>query len=255
MTETCSPINGKRVERWLHEQLDRPLRWKNPRHIILTADLFGDWVTDEMLGEIFAAMAVTPQHTYQVLTKRAERMLEYTKTCWLNELAWPLPNVWLGVSVEDQKTADERIPLLLETPAAVRFLSLEPLLGPVRLDQWTEVGLECSQCLWRGWEDVAIPKYDEIEGQEFFCPKCSEICAHTPLNELLGTGIHWVIVGGESGPDARPMSLYWVRSIRDQCRAAGVPFFFKQGSQANWPKFKDFDGFSTEFQMREFPNV
>lgn len=222
-------INGKRVERWLHEQLDRPLRWKNPRHIILTADLFGDWVTDEMLGEIFAAMALTPQHTYQVLTKRPDRMLDYMNdpetrmriadkmisiTCgpgkwdnnwraWTGFLnddedrpnhveVWPLPHIWLGVSVEDQKTADERIPLLLETPAAVRFLSLEPLLGPVDIQNYLYT---------RYHHGGTYHEYNQVD---------------------------WVIVGGESGPNARPFDIAWARSIIRQCKDAGVPVFMKQ---------------------------
>ena len=125
-------------------------------------------------------MANTPQHTYQILTKRPERMRPVVSRL-RHELpwqGWPLPNVWCGISCEDHDTADERIPILLDTPAAVRFISAEPLLGPIEL---------------------------------------------APFG-----GLDWVIVGGESGAGARPMDLEWVRSLRDRCTAAGVPFFFKQ---------------------------
>lgn len=199
-----------------------PLKWKEPRKIFTCSwsDFFIE-EADEWRDEAFAIMALTPQHTYQVLTKRPERMLDWfvdadrppvgtlKNTYWRqwcvwaamsnsadNRLAcesayiwdwdentngiygeWPLPNVWLGVSAEDQKNKP-RIDLLRGTPAAVHFLSLEPLL-----------------------ED---------------------------LGELNLTGIDWVIVGGESGPNARPMHPAWIRSIRDQCISAGIPFFFKQ---------------------------
>jgi protein gp37 len=205
-----------------------PLRWTKPRRIFVCAhgDLFAEGVPDEWIDKVFAVMALCPQHTFQVLTKRPERMREYLEWDRLrtviatviaemgnqrliprkaNERAldhvgmsiprdwWPLPNVWLGVSAEDQKRADERIPQLLSTPAARRFVSLEPLLGPI------ELGLG----LWVG----------------FFSGSFSE--APTPE-------IDWVIVGGESGTGARPMHPDWARSLRDQCKAAGVPFFYKQ---------------------------
>ena len=110
--------------------------------------------------------------------------------------AWPLKNVWLGASIENQQTADQRIPHLLRCPAAVRFLSIEPLLGPVDLSTWIP-------------EHPGMASMAEIEAWE-------------------SRRLHWVIVGGESGPHARPMHPAWVRGVRDQCQAAGVPFFFKQ---------------------------
>jgi protein gp37 len=143
-----------------------------------------------------------------------------------------IPNVWLGVSVEDQQRADERIPLLLQTPAAVRFLSIEPLLGPVNLTKWLPAGRANWQCQQCGG-------FYRFRGD---CPHChaGEVYAtgsHV-ANKRLSTKrlcgsvnrqpIDWVIVGGESGHGARPMHPEWVRSIRDQCQAAGVPFFFKQ---------------------------
>lgn len=135
------------------------------------SDLFHPDVPDEFIGEVFDVMRECPQHTFQVLTKRSERLAQIA-----HRLTWA-PNVWMGVSVEDVRVS-ERINDLRAVPAAVRFLSLEPLIGP--------------------------------------------------LERLDLTGIHWVIVGGESGPGARPMKAAWVKSIRQQCRAAGVPFFFKQ---------------------------
>ena len=164
-------------------------------------------------------MAMAERHTFQVLTKRHGRMRSLLNSpefrddvlnhiCWFDNpaevprLPWPLPNVWLGVSVEDQKAADLRIPALLETPAAVRFLSCEPLLGPIDLNG-TAIGW------WANFPDE-------------------------PYDGSAGGGIGWVIVGGESGPDARPMHPDWGRSLRDQCADAGVPFFFKQRGEWTW---------------------
>jgi len=198
----------KLVDIFLDEKvLMRPLRWRQPRTIFPCSmtDLFGEWVPDEWIDRIFAVMALSPQHTFQVLTKRPERMRAYMTARsqgnaeavrvmltafharagkWCKSIVWPLPNVWLGVSVEDQATADARIPLLLATPAAVRFVSYEPALGPVLLDP--------------AW---IVP---------------------------FGPTLDWVIYGGESGPGARPMHPDWARSARDQCADAGVAFFFKQ---------------------------
>lgn len=214
----------KLVEVFLDEKvLTQPMRWKRGRKIFVGSmtDLFGDWVTDEMLGEIFAVMAVTPQHTYQVLTKRAERMRGYfneSESLYRIDQAicdfdnwhsvdsdappWPLPNLWLGVSVEDQKTADERIPLLLRTQAAVRVLSLEPLLGPVDL---RNVKPSSSQ-----WLDAVTG----LRGGDHSLADCNSI--------------NWVIIGGESGPNARPFDIAWARSIIRQCKDAGVAVFMKQ---------------------------
>jgi protein gp37 len=210
-----------------------PLKWKEPRKIFTCSwsDFFIE-EADPWRDEAFAIMALTPQHTYQVLTKRPERMLEYLTDKWVrdrihtkaNEIAiklpgklwdefyaypegmpWPLPNVQLGVSVEDQKTADERIPLLLHTPAALRWLSIEPLLGPVELGRAHPCGYYCDP--------------DEYGGGHH---------DHDFKTPQINTSIQWIVVGGESGHDARPMHPDWARSLRDQCTAAGVPFFFKQ---------------------------
>lgn len=214
------------VEIFLDEKvLLQPLRWRAPRRIFPCSmtDLFGAFVTDEMLDRIFAVMALCPQHIFQPLTKRADRMRAYVTAQatgsrhvtdhvdewqskglikpvirdWIGQpdRPRPLPNVWLGVSVEDQKRADERIPDLHATPAAVRFLSCEPLLGRVDICEHLDIW-------WNSTTDTWIRERP--------------------------SRLHWVIAGGESGPKARPMHPDWARSLRDQCAAAGVPFFFKQ---------------------------
>lgn len=154
------------------ERIELPLTWKQPRMIFVNSmsDLFHDGVPLEYIDSVFATMRAAHWHQFQLLTKRSERLREIA-----GELAWP-ENVWMGVSVENQRWA-RRVDDLRRVPAKIRFLSVEPLLGPLRLDL---------------------------------------------------RGIHWVIVGGESGPGARPMRADWARSVRDQCVDAGVPFFFKQ---------------------------
>jgi protein gp37 len=169
------------------ERLDVPLHWRKPRRVFVCSmgDLFHELVPFDFIDAVFDVMSSEGgmHHTYQVLTKRPARMLEFLEAYYVRDLVPPLGNVWLGVTAEDQQRADERIPLLLRCPAAVRFISVEPMLGPVN----------------RIW----------------------------PLD--------WIICGGESGPRARPMHPYWVRSLRDQCKTAGVPFFFKQwGEYVAW---------------------
>ncbi|MFD3516288.1 phage Gp37/Gp68 family protein [Streptomyces sp. NPDC058657] len=195
-----------------------PLRWKNPRRVFVNSmgDLFHAGIHEADLHLVFGVMAATPQHTYQVLTKRHGRMrsllnnptfahMTYHRAAMvfgLPETAprpWPLPNVWLGVSVEDQHWADIRIPALLNTPAAVRFLSCEPLLGPVRLNR----------------NHAHCPTHDFTGG---FCTG--------PCPDLVRP--NWVICGGESGRNARPAALDWFRTLRDDCAAANIPYFFKQ---------------------------
>jgi protein gp37 len=198
------------------ERLNKPRSWKKPSRCFVNSmsDLFHEQVPFEYIDRVFAVMVALPQHTFQVLTKRPERMREYMRSRyddpWTTPSSAYLPdfppeNVWLGTSVEDQRRADERIPVLLDTLAAVRFLSCEPLLGSVDLTAF----------LWKD-EDVlqeyigGYPRY-QTEG--------------VPTGAL-----HWVIVGGESGPGFRPMDLDWARQLRDQCEAALVPFFYKQSS-------------------------
>ncbi len=202
----------------MHEdRLSQPYKFKPGTKVFVNSmsDLFHEDVPFEFIDKVFAVMAVNADTTFQILTKRPDRMLEYfnfqapfygdypnaetEKRVWdiaLTEYSkysteWPLPNVWLGVSVENQAAADERIPLLLKVPAVVRFLSCEPLLG-----------------------EVVLRKITRIDRMEVLVKWMHMI--------------HWVIVGGESGHGARPMHPDWVRSLRDQCQAADVPFFFKQ---------------------------
>jgi protein gp37 len=225
--------------------LTLPLRWKKPRMIFVCSmtDLFADFVPDEFIDKMVAVMALSPQHTFQVLTKRAARMkewfapfdsrradslgkkvLELGYTGPLESLPWPLPNVWLGVSTERQQEADERIPLLLDTPAAILFVSAEPLLGQLDLSRIciqpqkpgsVRAGIHLNALAGRYCES-GMPYLGnwDVNGP---CPPASE-----------QRRLSWVIVGGESGPGARPMHPAWAHSLRDQCLAAGVPFFFKQ---------------------------
>lgn len=187
------------------------------------SDLFHEDRPDAVIDRVFAVMALCPQFDFQVLTKRAARMRDYVGTragdyevvlpdhavamtgspcaAHVEDVPWPLPNVWLGVSAERQKEADDRIPDLLATPAAVRFVSAEPLIGPI---DFTRIGTH------GGW-------YDSLKGWRNV--------RETPAPEGV---VDWIIAGGESGKDARPAHPDWFRSIRDQCQAAGVAFFFKQ---------------------------
>lgn len=255
-------------EQWLLQ----PIEWKAPRLIFVCAhgDLFHEAVPDEVIDKVFAVMAVANHHTFQLPTKRSARMKEYLLSDDLNhrisaalgtlldgDWVWkagkphrkrieelierflghgvdrrgdsvyhddpmPLPNVWLGVSVEDQTRADERIPVLLATPAARRFLSCEPLVGPINLEQ------------------VAAPddnpdgswKFDAFERGDYY-QRWTQGHWDSGDGPYRSASIDWVICGGESGPGARPMHPDWARQLRDQCRSAGVPFFFKQ-----WGEFQ-----------------
>jgi protein gp37 len=211
---------GSFAEVKLHpDRLDKPLHWKKPRRIFVNSmsDLFHQDVPDEFIEKVFVVMASTPQHTYQILTKRHARMRSVLKEMTarresgavLSSREWPLRNVWLGVSVESQQWADIRIPALLETPAAVRFLSCEPLLGPVDLSAWLDTPPSCGCGVAPDGAPGAIG--------------CSAECV-----EPEPSGLGWCIVGGESGLGSRPMHPQWARSLRDQCVQAGVPFLFKQ---------------------------
>ena len=199
----------------MHDDLlAKPLHWRRPRRIFVDSmsDLFHEDIDDRFLDRVFAVIAMAPQHTFQILTKRQKRMRNYVGAggrgaavfdfmrnselgFWagaekLPPQSWPLPNVWLGISAEDQKTFDERWPHLRDTPAAKRIVSLEPLLGPI---------------------DVGEALID---------------CMGAPLGLL-----HQVIDGGESGPGARPSHLQWFRMLRDQCAAAGMPYLHKQNGE------------------------
>ncbi|MCL6444602.1 MAG: phage Gp37/Gp68 family protein [Alicyclobacillus sp.] len=228
---TTKPWNAAYAEEnvQLHpERLDQPLRWKRPRKIFVNSmsDLFHEEVPHDFLEQVFCIMQQARQHTFQILTKRPARMKEFIDWCQRRSYfgsntgdRWaPLKNVWLGVSVENQEAANERIPLLLETPAAVRFLSCEPLLGPVNLSEYLPHDVfVCQKC----GDEIYTGDLD-MHGHHAYCGGAVD------PNGQTDDGVDWVIVGGESGPNARPMHPEWVRSLRDQCQEAGVAFFFKQ---------------------------
>jgi protein gp37 len=194
------------------------------------SDLFHDQVPAEFIAQVFAVAAVTGQHTYQILTKRHARMrwllnsehflhqlafeiADLSGRRWPDDVPWPLPNVWLGVSVEDQKRADLRIPSLIRTPAKVRWLSCEPLLGPVDLTQVAS-------------GERADLKLDVVRRHQF--------SLDGSWSRDIPGGIDWVVAGGESGPGARPMHPSWVRKLLRQCEDNRVPFFFKQAGAWTW---------------------
>jgi protein gp37 len=259
--------------RTVPEKLVEPIRKRKPLMIFVNSmsDLFHEDVPDEFIAAVFAVMGIARHHTYQVLTKRAGRMANLVSSLtWddcvnafcrqyprsidigFSKPAWPLPNVWLGVSTEDQKRADERIPHLLLTPASVRFLSVEPLIGPVRLPM--------DNC------------HPACLGDPSACGVGSDRC---------GCRLDWVIVGGESGPHARPFEIDWARSVIRQCKDSGVACFIKQigavpighdgetavigryqstfGNGA-WrrlddPKGGDMEEWPDDLKVREFPDV
>lgn len=191
------------------DRLDQPLRWKKPRRIFVCSmgDIFHENVSVDWLDSIIGVMAQAKRHTFILLTKRPQNIEEKAFAFYHNKVRKLFrraftENVWLGVTTENQRRADERIPVLLKIPAAVRFVSVEPLLGPVKLDR-----MEIGEC---------YP--DALTGD--FSDSCADI-GKLPK-------IDWVICGGESGPGARPVHPDWARGLRDQCVAAGVPFFFKQ---------------------------
>lgn len=189
------PVAPHQFDVTLHpERLGDPLRWKKPRRIFVNSmsDLFHRDVPFDFIQRVFFVMAHAPDHTFQILTKRPEIMHEFMG--WVASLYVKLPNVWLGVSVEDQKAADERIPWLLKTPATIRFVSYEPALGLVDFSYYVNKRI---------------------------------INLTTDIIAISNT-LDWIIAGGETGPGARPARPDWFRLVRDQCQAAGVPFFFKQ---------------------------
>lgn len=212
------------------DKLALPFRWRKPRKVFVNSmsDLFHDAVPRHFIADVFAVMALTPQHTYQLLTKRHGRMrslltngsfVEHVRACAVKRNAqfddpagwWPLPNVWLGVSTENQQWANVRIPALLDTPAAVRWISAEPLLGPIDLDR---------------------PRPHDCDTHR------GSVCPPWYSNEL-----DWVVAGGESGVGARPVNPQWIRDLRDQCVDAAVPFLFKQwGGRTSKSGGRELDG-------------
>jgi protein gp37 len=191
--------------RFIEDRLKDPLRWRKPRRVFVCSmsDLFHDGAPDRQIARVFGIMQSAKQHTYIVLTKRPARMREWVRWFreeWLLRGDWEREygHVWLGVSAENQEAADERIPILLDTPAAVRWVSVEPMLE----------AMDVSPFLCR-------------EGPHISPGGCDPFPTTMPA-------LDWVVCGDESGPGARLIDPNWARSLRDQCIAAGVPFFLKQ---------------------------
>lgn len=186
-------INFNEVK--LHpDRLGQPLHWKKPSRIFVCSmsDLFHEDIDDGFLCRVFDTMLAAENHTFLLLTKRPERMRGFVKRCAHGKIK----NIWYGVTAENQRMADERIPILLQIPAAVRFISIEPMLGPVDL---------LKSC------DVVIGDNYDI-----------------PAVEGIGKYLDWVICGTESGPNRRPAKTEWIRELKNQCANAGMPFFLKQ---------------------------
>lgn len=221
--------NGKIVT--IPEALQEPLKWKKSCRVFVNSmtDLFHENVEFETIYKIFEVMLLTPQHTYQILTKRASRLVKIMRDVYFHlghkylDMKFPLPNVWLGVSVEDQQRADERILLLLQTSASVRFLSCEPLLGSIDLQQidYTKHLKEFMHQACDGAASINTQAYLSCLTGEWFD-------GWDKGNS--GKTIPLVVVGAESGRGARPMQEQWARDIKNQCVAAGVPFFYKQNA-------------------------
>lgn len=205
--------------RFVRERLADPLRWKKPERIFVNSmsDLFHKALPFERIADVFDVMRQASQHTFLVLTKRPERAKAFFD--WVGNPnmvvwhRWPLPNVQIGVSVEDQKTAEQRIPWLFEVPAAVRWVSLEPQLG--------DVDFTALDVLRQGPVEKMHP-HDPIV-------RVNALTGHVRgPDEMLEAKLDWIVVGGESGPGARPFDIAWARSTVEQCRAANVPVFVKQ---------------------------
>lgn len=227
--------------------LTQPLTWRKPRMIFVCSmtDLFADFVLDEWIDRMFQVMRQCPQHVFQVLTKRPRRMRDYCrhmaehpgerlayfpsrqgeKKVGANARVWPLPNVWTGTSCEDQPTANERLPFLLETPAAVRFVSGEPMLAPINFVPWCSTPSAFDAALLRAQAD-GFCTMEEVQNARKAFLADRGTAAETKLDQI--------IVGGESGPEGRFMHPDLPRSIRDQCEATGVAFNFKQWGRWAW---------------------
>jgi protein gp37 len=259
LTRSATTWSGE--TRLVESELTKPLKWKRGRRIFVCSmsDLFHDATRDEWIDDVFAVAAMCPQHVFQILTKRPERMQRYfadrqNGDPWaeaadhIADLAGiedhpfvlepkhiPLSNVWLGVTVENQEAANERIPLLLKTPASKRFISVEPMLGPVDLNGIDVDGDHVMDALkslsWReSWERDWSPEATGVpfeEAREYYI---DEGGVWPPTDER-GACLDWVICGAETGPRKRPMDRAWALDLRDQCVSAGVPFFFKKNSE------------------------
>lgn len=248
----------------LHEdKLNQPLEWKRPRKIFVCSmgDLFHNDVPTEWINKVFRVIQIAKQHTFIVLTKRPVRMQQYIKSvnkcraCPENDV--PFPNLWLGVTAENQHTADERIPILLDTPAAKRFVSVEPMLeamnifnyihsrttihmsvsveGALRNKSFSSFTFQDGRPMTRA---EAKRQIEELQAQGVKCIGSDKCDNFDPVEGCKGhktMALDWVICGAETGPNTRPMSLEWARDLRDQCAEASVPFFFKKAGPNGTP--------------------
>lgn len=271
--------SGKVVS--LPERLAEPLRWRKTRRVFVNSmsDLFHEDVSDEFILRVYQAMVSAPRHTFMVLTKRPARARDWFDKYGLSpDPSIPRggtpsgevvpPNVWLGVSVEDQATADERIPLLLDCPAAVRWVSAEPLLGPLCLEPWLGIPMwHCRTCGWQG-DEAAYP----IPNPGAWCPRTG--CDERDLVGMPdGRTLNWVVVGGESGAKSkvRRFDANWAHDLVFRCQLAGVPVFVKQlgaapyvGDEHGWvmvdlklkhSKGADMAEWPEPLRVREWPEV
>lgn len=237
--------------------------WRKPRRIFVQSmgDLFHEAVPFELVDRVAAIVANNPQHIFDFLTKRPGRMREWASRpgmpgrlqdahlaaggnlLWheVDAPSWPLPNLFLGVTAENQEQADARIPVLLDTPAAVRYVSVEPILGPVDLAAWTT---------WPAREMANIGRaidYALAMGGSEPDDECGP---------SLSPALSWVICGGETGPGAREMNPKWAQDLRDQCKVAGVPYFFKKlGTYREKHYSPELDTFHYGLDVREFPRA
>ena len=241
-------------------RLREPLERKKPTMYFVCSmgDLFHEDVPFEFVDRIWAVMAAASQHTFQILTKRPDRMNEYLKQQKysqnyigiamariagaegkIRDFSQPLTNVWLGVTAENQEQADRRIPTLLDTPAALRFVSIEPMLSGIDLKKYL-VGYKCFSC---GYESLGSPAK---------CPSCGQ---SEFGDKYYSPAIDWVIVGGETGAGARPLQYEWVKNIQKQCEAARVPFFFKKWGKLAQSDKSFIDGYIDGVECRAMPEI
>lgn len=227
--------NGK--THFAESQLNKPLKRKKPTMYFVCSmgDLFHESVPFEWITKVFNVMAFSPQHTFQILTKRVDRMKKYFESNHFQnqevrllevdgkDIKWPLENVWIGATVENQSQAYKRVPTLLEIPAKLRFLSCEPLLSQLFIKQYLKPSYSCSKC------QSFVGYVDEYKGER----TCGECESEAIYNH---DKIDWVICGGETGSKARPLHPDWVRSLRKQCEVTNTPFFFKQWGE--WGAYK-----------------